>query len=373
MFTRGFHPARFLRTAVATGPFREYCRSRGIVFTAHAADDVGERWRTAIDALPADTQARVDLELAQVNELATPEGAAHLVEAAAGGDLPPDHLSPGPALALWFFLRRPTVFQAVFFQHEVSEVHSWRAAQAAVGLPLDDLSGRAARLGDELRRFFRRTAGTGRFCAVDARRLPGAVCFVARVADRVHLIEGFSAGGELSHRQLRPALTVIFVYDPADGSVQLKAPVRAADRIDELFCCCGRAVLGQDVTPAREAFDLDRLMRPFHPLPDREDMESVRVKTLYLRYPERFGRRRLKLETPAGDARDAIEQMIRSHLADRDADLQVGYAEIQVGLRTSTRSKFHTVRLWPDRCNLNHSPLGRRLRSCLKTWGLTHA
>jgi hypothetical protein len=297
---------------------------------------------------------------------------AHLLDAAGGGRLPPDSVPSGEALAIWFFLHRRDVFEAVFFQHDVSAVHSWRLAKAPAGLTLRGLPARADRLGAELRSFFRRNAGVGRFCVVEARRVADAVCFAARIADRIHLVEGFSDVGKPSLQRVRPALTVLFAYSHADGLVLMKSPVRAAERVSDLLRLFGQAVLLREVSETREAFDLKPLVRQFHPPPDAGDMESVRVKTLYLRYPQRYGRRRVKLETPAGDAPDAMEQMLRRHARDPEAGLSVSYAELQVRLRREGRVKTYTIRLWEDRCNLNHTPLGLRFRTCLRRWGLSH-
>jgi hypothetical protein len=252
MFAREFHPPRFLRAVAGTEPFRDYCRLRGIPLDEPGT--VGEadvnRWAAAVAALPADTQARIELELAQVNELAGRDGIAHLLDAAAGGDLPGD----------------------------------------------EDLPGRAAALGEELRVFFRQDSGTGRFCAVEAHWLPEAVCFAARVADRTQLVEGFTDAGETALQRVRPALAVLFAYCPGDGAVQLKSHLRSVDRVRSLLQCFGRAVLSADVAYGKETFDLDRLKEPFHPLPDAPDMAGARVKALSFRYPERSGRRQLRLE-----------------------------------------------------------------------------
>ena len=120
-------------------------------------------------------------------------------------------------------------------------------------------------------------------------------------------------------------------------------------------------------------FDLDRLKQPFVPLPDAQDMQGVRLKSLHLRYPDRQARRFLKLETLAGDEPDAIAQMLRCHAGDGLLDLRVCHAEIQVSLLTDGRARSHTIELWPDRCTLPETELGERLRACLKRWGLCHA
>ena len=221
-------------------------------------------------------------------------------------------------------------------------------------------------------RFFRRAAGVGRFCVADAHRMPDLVCFAARVADRIRLVEGFTDRGKPALRRLRPALTVLFTYTPRDGFVRLKSPLRAAERVDELLRCFGRAVLRAPVERYTEAFALGCLKRPFHPLPDAEDMVSVRVKALHLRYPARSGGRHLKLETLAGDEPGAVAKMLAEHIGTAADDLTVCHAELQVRLRIEGRIRNYPVRLWPDRCDLNSTPLGERLRRCLRLWGLAH-
>lgn len=376
MFSSVIHPASFLRAVVGTVPFEEYCRLRAIPFAPRPGDGHDrplDRWAAALAALPPDAQARVEFELAQVQELSGPDAGAHLLDAAAGGTLPTDDVPGGNPLALWFLVHRPDLFQEVFFHHEVAEVESWRTARAAADLPVGDLAAKARELGEEVRAFFRRSAGTGRFCAVEARRLPDAVCFAARVADRIQLVEAFSEDGAPSLKRLCPALTVLFAYRPCDGTVRLKSPLRAADRVQELFQRFGLSVLGQPVTGFGEGFDLDRLKRPILLLPDAGDMEAVRVRALHLRYPARMNRRGIRLESPSGDHPDAIGELLRAHVGERAGELAVWYAELQVRLRVGDRRRTILIRLWPDRCNLTQSPLGDRLRTCLTRWGLRYA
>ena len=198
------------------------------------------------------------------------------------------------------------------------------------------------------------------------------MCFAARVADRINLVEGFTDDGAPSLERLRPALTVLFAYCPSDGTVRLKSPVRADERVRDLFQRFGLAVLQEPVTGFGEVFDLDKLKRPVLLLPDAGDMEEVRVKTLHLRYPARFGRRGLRLETLLSDAPGAIEELLHAHVGEKASDLAVCHAEIQVRLRTGDRARSHLIRLWPDRSNLSDTPLGARLLRCLARWGIRY-
>ena len=56
--------------------------------------------------------------------------------------------------------------------------------------------------------------------------------------------EVFTDAGHPTRQRLRPALSVFFVYHPADGTVLVKSHLRARDRIVELLQRFGQA-LGQ--------------------------------------------------------------------------------------------------------------------------------
>jgi hypothetical protein len=373
MFTREFCPARFLRRVARTTSFRDYCRTRGVPYdpVIHGSDE--QRWAAALASLPPDAQARIELELALVTELSDDDGTAHLLAAASGGLLPPDDVPSGVGVALWFLLHRPDLLHEVFLHHETGDDHHWQRAKSASAIVIDDLGRSASALADGLREVFRRDAGCGRFCAVDAKRLPAAVCFIARVADRTRFVEAFTDTGEAVIHALWPALTVLFTYSALDGAVMLKSGARATDHVRHLFECFGRTVLGAPVACGGAVFDLDRLKRPFHPLPDADDMESVRLRSIHLRYPSRLGRRCLKLETLGGDESGAVEQMLRYHIPIDAPDLTVSHAELQVRLWIAGRCKQIRIRLWRDRCDLGQTPLGDRLRTCLMRWGLCDA
>lgn len=381
MFTRTFAPPQFLRHAYGTEPFVQYCQSRHLPFEQIVGfpmkDEDYYRWQSVLRKLPDAEQARVELELAQVNELADAEAAARLVEAAHASNLPSDSVPGQTALAMWFFLHHPDLFHEVFLQQEIGEVDSWRTVKAPAGIALQDLTSRQEALAESLKEFFRVRDGTGRFCAVDAYRLGEASCFVAYLSDRLHLFEVFTDGGKRTTQAARPAFPVFFAYHPGDGRILLKAKQRAADKILDLFRRFSRAVLGIELeafslTPA---FRLDLLKRRFDPLPDAEDMEMVRVKALHFVYPERAGRRRLKLETLSGDSQFAILELLQEH-GGREGifdQLDVQYAELQVKMRVEGRKRTYCVRMWPDRCSLNHTAFGERLRACLKRWGIAYA
>ncbi len=54
------------------------------------------------------------------------------------------------------------------------------------------------------------------------------------------------------------------------------------------------------------------------------------------------------------------------------SQVRVSHAELQVKLKVNGGAKSYVIQLWPNRCNLNATPLNERFRTCLKTWGLYH-
>jgi hypothetical protein len=378
MDTGSLQTRQFLSSLIGTTPFLEYCEKRGIALEqgAMASGDVG-RWRAALRRLPEAMQARVELELAQVAELSHPSALRLLSEAAAGREVAPD-LVPGNApLALWFLLRHQDLFQEVLFQYEIRDTASWRTARAPAGLAPNGDSTRQAALEESLREFFRVRDGTGRFCAVEAYRIGGAVCFTAFASDRLQLLDVFTEDGTHATQTARLAFPLIFAYYPSDGRILLRARQRSRESVLELLQRFGRSALGVELderclTPS---FRLDLLKRHCDLPPDGPDMEPACVRALHLAYPQRAGRRRVKLETLSGDGRLAIQELLREHggsggLLD---DLRVVYAEILVRLRTRGRWRSHVIRLWPERCNLDRTPVGERLYGCLQRWGIAYA
>lgn len=312
----------------------------------------------------------MEWEQLAVGDLATPEGCRHLLDAAHGDGLPPGDVANGGPLALWYLLNRPEFFREVYCRHERGAPDVWCAVRTAAGLPLPNPEAVEGPLAGNLGALFREHTGAGGACAVAAHRIPGAVYLSIRLGDRPAAFETFTPSSGPESCRLVPAATADFVYYPRDGTVLLRSPWRCAERRRELLDCVGLTALKVPLHAARPGFDLEGLKYPFHPLPDADDVQSVRVKTLCLRYPGRSGRRELRLQTLTSDGPSAIDEMVRSH-AGRDIDeLQVSHAVLQVNLRLEGCLKSHLVRLWPDRCDAGHGPFRTRVLAALRHWGL---
>src|ERR1700722_5779666 len=94
MFARTFIPWQLLRHVYGTEPFVQYCQSRSLAFEqrpglAMERDDFS-RWQAVLKGLPEAEQAKVELELAQVNEMAHADAVAQLLAAASERGLPSD-------------------------------------------------------------------------------------------------------------------------------------------------------------------------------------------------------------------------------------------------------------------------------------------
>ncbi|MGL4551561.1 MAG: hypothetical protein ACRC33_10270, partial [Gemmataceae bacterium] len=161
-----------------------------------------------------------------------------------------------------------------------------------------------------------------------------------------------------------------FMYFPGDGTVLLRSPVTAADRARELLDCVFAAAFGAPPEDLRPGFALDRLKEQFRPLPDADDVLSVRVTALHLRYPGRLGRREVRLQTLPSDSPTAVEELLRAHGGGRLDDLQVSQAELEFRVRIEGCEKTRLVRLWPDRCDAGQGPFRTRVLACLRGWGL---
>src|SRR5205085_11701198 len=93
----------------------------------------------------------------------------------------------------------------------------------------------------------RSSEGAGRYCVADAFPLAGATCFVAYLSDRLHLVDVFTDAGEHTTRAERPAVPLLYVYEPATGRILLKTRLRSRQKLRALVQHFGTAVLGVEL------------------------------------------------------------------------------------------------------------------------------
>ncbi len=365
---------RFLQGVYRSALFRAYCRDRGIALARPLPrrpwDETIRWWVETVNGLPKECRAQVEWEQLAVSELGTQEGSNHLLEAADGSGLPPAGVPRGAPLALWFLLHDPVLFREVYRHHDDRPSDVWYAVRAPRGLPLPDPRRVEEPLAARLGAFFRESTGACTCCAVAAHRIPEAMYFCVRVAGRTTAVETFTPAGATAFRHVPQPMNADFVYYPRDGTFLLRSPLRSCDRVRDLLDCLGQTALDAPLRSERPGFALDVLKRSFRPLPDADDVESVRVKTLHLRYPGRAARRELRLETLTSDSSLAVEELLHAHADGALDELRVTHAVLQIRLHLEGCSKTHLVRLWPDRCDAGQGPFRTRVLASLRSWGL---
>lgn len=376
MFTREFQWRPFLHGVWGTQPLREYCARRSLPCPATGlgppspADELAG-WALYRSLAPR-LQAAIEADARRVNELASPEANA-LLAAAAAGALPPPDVPAGEAFSLWYFLNRPALFAEAFRRHRTTMSGTWRVGRTAPGIRPGDLEACAAALAATLPGTYADRATDAR-AVVEAYPTPDGCVFEAHVSERVRRIATFPRTGGPLVADLRPATPVVFAYEAATGVVRVYSRLRARSRAHALLELFGRVALGCPVQPVSCVYDLDRLKQPRQLPPDAPDMESVRVRSLSLAYPSHQTRRRLTLETAAGDDPQAIFELLRDHVAHPLLEqMTVTHAELLICLRAAGDRRCVTVRLWPDGSSLGPDGIGARLHACLTRWGLAHA
>ena len=359
----------FLRGIHGSDVLLDYCQARQLPFLPIGPQEAWSegirRWRETIAALPNERRCRIEREMAAVEAMADRAGVQHLREAA--GDERPvtDDSNPVQAV-LEMVLHRPELFWEVYYHHEHRGDDVWRAARTTTRPRPPAVRVAALALASALAAFFPASGMAEEAWRVETNESPVAVSFVARRASRTR-------GDELTADQPECAApaSLQFLYYPDHGTVLLQPAPGSTQHSTGLLDCFSRSVLGAPLQPA-PSFTLDQLKYPFHPPPAAPAITSVRVKSLHLRYPARGGRRLLSFDTLTSDSPTAIDDLLQTHVgAESLAHLTVAHAVLQVRVLTDEgRPRTHLIRLWPDRCDLGKGPLGDRMLTCLRRWGL---
>ena len=374
MFVREFDWRRFVHAVWGTDPAIQYCLSRG--FTRHGIGrgtptlvDELRGWRT-FRSLPQDAQAAIEFDARRVNELASAEGNALLLEATGDADQPPADVPAGEGVALWYLVNRPDVFRSVFQRHRPVTTGYWRIGRTTPHLPAQHLNERARDLATALPRVCSDYQGRPS-AVVDGYATPEGFVFEAHVAERLRRVTS-AVEPERAVLTFRPISTVVFAYEAASGFVHLYSEIRSQSRAHALFEAVARHGLKHPLQPVTQAYDLERLKLLPTLWPDAIDMESVRVKSLTLSYPPHLARRKIVLDTSVADHPRAVYELLQAHVPSHLlSELSVTQAELLVRLSGTDGGRTLVVRLWPDACSLGYDWLGTRLLRCLARWGLT--
>lgn len=345
-------------------------------FTLSASDPLFDAW----SALPERSRHETEAELRAVADIATHEGLAELAAEGArhGIDLSAElGACVGPVeRAFRVFLRYRRVFDVArqFVRVDHLNGRYWRRR---AGLPrvVPDTS-KAARgaLGRALSAYYRRE-GRGEFCEVHCYLRGTKHYFVAFPEDLCESILGYEMG-KLQARNQKTAFEVVFVFDPADGTLELNArgDQKAHADLQRIFA---RTILGRDLPPDAgqpAPFRLNLFKHRgfrFHTEPE-DGVRDVRVKALRLRV---LGDAKLTFDAGPWrkriDVYDVMEGALdgqRLPLTNIDVDAVTLQMVFDFGRRRTL-----TFDMFEDSCNLRDAPEHLVARRCLRRWEIACA
>jgi hypothetical protein len=349
------------------------------------AEPVFAAWQ----ALPADRRLAAQVALQEAHELAEPRGLALM--AGEVGWRAAHRLAEFAALesrvdkAVWTLVTVPEAFEEAARYGRVDALAAGRFWHRRTGLPTRDgftvTPATTDALAAALAAFYPAEQGRGHWCHVDhyARR-GGAEYFFAYLADYPDTHVLFE-GGALRRRAEHGAFDVVFVYGPADGTLEMYAlggrPVLS--RLERLF---GEAVLGAAVDPAepdRPAFHLDGLKDPaFAFATEPEDgVAGARLRRLRLQVIAAPGRR-VTFEVGQKGERGELYDMVADYLDQTALPLsavRATLATIQLTFAAAPGARPRTLTFdvgHPSSCNLKNQPDEVRAvaERCLKRWGV---
>ncbi len=243
----------------------------------------------AINALPGAEIDAVEGVLHTVFDLACDTGVAAIRDARAcstagapGDDLPQD--ASLYEQAMWAWLRWPDAVEQAMLMHQIDHLSWWRRRNDLPRHQPDTSRNALERLGQEISGLLRREEGRGRNCTVEAFARRGTTCYFAFPDDHVLNAIAHDDDGRLAPRTFRRTFTVVFAFNPEEGSLELFAKVAAGVKY-ELERVFARVLFNVDLgewkpEPAYEPNALRE--KGFRLETDAEDNVSVDVRQLRL-------------------------------------------------------------------------------------------
>ena len=363
----------FTRKELLAGVDFDSLRETEIEPIVEALDQLGDEQRTDVEA-----------EFRLVNEMACEMGVQVLIEEAGS---PFHRLDWSRAFgqmdnhyerALWAFLNDPKVFEIASDLAYIDRVGGWKQRYVGEGLTPAVEQQDKDNLANAVRAFYGRQ-GRGRHCKVDnyRREKPERHCYFAYPEDHATTEMGYDDKGEFHHWPTKPAFEVIFVYQPQNGFLYVRAKGKGEEieKLQEIFC---QAILALDRLPDKKAkhFDLEPLKNKEIRFPTNpaDGVESVCVKMLRLDVPG-TGNRRITFEANSRNDGKAIYKLIDRALAKQSLSLDdviVAKAKLQFKFsgKDGKRGKSLTFEIsTPDRCTLKDDPPDQIAKEYIEKWG----
>jgi hypothetical protein len=292
--------------------------------------------------------------------------------------------------AMWFYLNFPQLFDRATLFACADSLGRGRLAVRRNDLPKLPIAvtpTMTAALAEALRNFYWPTQMRGHHCHVEHyTRLDGDEYFFAYLDDWPDKRFVFEDSGHLKMQSSRFAFSVLFVFSPGNGSLELIANGGEAIQypLQRAFC---KSVLEIDIPPAhptRPVYRLQQVLDPSFTYPTSADDRIGRVQLKSIRWKPIGTIKKLRanvqhFEVPA--TRDEWLDLIRQGLAGYGLSATQAVVEGATFKLTMLRNgsgRARTVEFTinlPGRCNLRYKSeefqaIGQR---CLNLWGMIDA
>lgn len=345
---------------------------------------------TAWQGLPAEQRKEVHVILRDINELVDERGLIVLAEEI--GWRCPQQVPAFAAMdgradrVMWVYLHALGAFNeaALFAQADaLSAGRYWTKRNGLPNQPVIFNHQMRDALQAALTEFYWPRQLRGRYCSIDHyTRANGAEYFVAFLDDYPDTQVVFDDSGNIVRRTDRYAFQNVFVFTPADGSLDLYARggSEVYTSLQQVFC---RTVLGIDVgpeDPLRPAYQLDHVLNPNYQLPTDpgDQVAEARITRMRLEPRDAPGRH-IEIKANPKGPRDDIYQMIHGDL-NRHSVAPSRVHVRQAGFRLTFMSEngarpkvlSFNVRC-PNWSDLKSRPDEMRAvgERCLRLWGIT--
>lgn len=352
--------------------------------TPHEVEPIVAEWEAMGDA-----RRHFQVILQDVNELSDQRGQKVLLEEMqwrCPERLPEFQVLKSPAdKALWAYIEARAAFDEAAIFARAEALRTGLFANRWNSLPKQPIAvtpAMIAALQDEVRSYYWNKELRGEVCRVHHySRMGGSEFFFAYLPDWPDKQLIFDADQNLTPREESYAFSNVFVYDPAEGAIELIA--RGGKKVQlplrKAFC---RAVLGIEVDddePIRATYQLDHLLDPAFgfPVEPADRIASVRIRRIRL-VPKVFVpaieylEPKLTETASRVEALTAIDRLIGAYNLHR-SQVSVTQVSIQVKFLSDGQRKGKSLTFnvsCPNTCDLKTKPDEVRVvgERCVKRW-----
>jgi hypothetical protein len=346
------------------------------------------------NVLDDEIRRQLEVILQDVNELADERSQRVLVE-----DIEwrcPENLAAFAAWsglqdkALWAYLDARDAFDqaAIFARAEALRggqfSNRWNGLEKK---PLEVTNDLITKLEESVCGYYREKELRANHCRVNHyRRANGADYFYAYLPEWADKRLGFDKQGDLTPRELEYAFHDVFIFEPADGALeiiakggkQVKLPLRRA------FCKSVLDVTVEDTDPIRASYELDHLLGPSFAFTTEPDDKISQVRLRRVKVVPNFDdpvlegcELRLKEKSSLADFRVAVSKFC-SAFGLTLSQLHVVQVGIQIEFLSDGHRKGKTMTFnvgYPDTCDLKSKPDEVRVvgERCIRRWGILRA